>query len=429
MNTTDQLENLNQPSTRANLFFEAQICCRLCNGNLKTVLEFGETPLANSYPKTKDETEPLIPLTVVKCKDCGHVQLQETVNPHTLFDNYLYASSDSPSLRNHFAEYAKDIRARFSQKDYDYFQIMDIGCNDGILLREFHNLGYINLLGVEPAANIAAIAQKEIPMSKIYNEYFTQEVGKQIRESRGAMDVVTCNNVFAHVAELQSLVLGIRELMDEKSVFVFENAYLLDTIKGLYFDQVYHEHLQYYGIKPLVRFLGVNGMEIFDIKRVGTQGGSFRIYAQLKGGSQPISGNVAAFVNEEIGYGLYDDSTYQKFADNLQLLKRELTGLVRTLKQSNKTISCYGCPAKFALFSKFFELDANNIEYVVDDSPLKQGRFSPGKKIPIVGREHFVKNPTDFCIVSVWNMADAIIAKNKDYAGKFIVPMPEVRIV
>lgn len=402
--------------------------CRLCkNPNIKTVLPFGEVALANSYPQTIEEHEDLFTLTLVKCDDCGHVQLKETINPDRLFLNYLYSSSDSPSLVKHFTEYAQDIKNRF---DYNIpTTILDIGSNDGILLKEFENINFGKLIGIDPAENISERA-KSIKDATIIVDFFNMTSSQKIKDQFGPINIICANNVFAHVDKIDSMIEGIANIMNDDSVFVFENAYLLDTIKGLYFDQAYHEHLQYYGIIPLVKYLNKYGLEIFDIKRVNTQGGSFRIFTKKTSSTKhKVTENVQAFIDKENEFNLYSDETYVNFVNKLNTLKTNLQALIKTAIAEKKTISCYGCPAKFALFSKFFELNNDIIKYVVDDSSLKQGRFSPGKKIPIVSRKHFYDNPTDYCIVSVWNMADAIVNNNKDYKGKFIIPMPELKVI
>lgn len=402
--------------------------CRLCKNKekLETVLPFGNVALANSYPLSKEENEDIFPLTIVKCGECGHIQLKETINPEKLFTNYLYSSSDSPSLIKHFKEFAEDIKTRFNYKKD--ITILEIGSNDGILLKEFENINFGKLIGIDPAKNISERA-KSIKNAEIITDFFNIKSSEYIKQKFGLIDIICANNVFAHVAELDSMTEGIVNCLSEDGVFIFENAYLLDTIKGLYFDQVYHEHLQYYGIIPLRKYLKSYGLEIFDIKRVNTQGGSFRIFVKKSiSNKHAITSNVNDFIQKENEFGLYENKTYEVFIDKINTLKLNLKKLINQIIDEGKTISCYGCPAKFALFSKFFELDDNVIKYVVDDSKLKQERFSPGKKIPIVSREFFYKNPTNYCIISVWNMADSIINNNKNYNGKFIIPMPELLI-
>lgn len=402
--------------------------CRLCESKkLKKIFDFGKTPLANSYPKSQEEIENYYPLSVAKCDDCGHVQLFETVNPELLFKNYLYASSDSLVLKKHFNQYAKDV-LDVCDKSNELTSILEIGCNDGILLKEFANLYLINLYGVEPATNIVKIAKKQTS-AKIFNTFFNLDSATKIGEEIGKVNIICANNVFAHVDKLDSLINGIKHLLTPDGVFVFENAYLLDTIKGLYFDQIYHEHLQYYGIKPLISLFNLYDMEIFRIKHIDTQGGSFRIYVQnKKSGEYLIDDSVSKFVKAEEKFNLYEDLTYKQFNQKIKDLCIKMEELINKIQYQNKTISCYGCPAKFALFSKIFGLNNLNIKYVIDDSPLKQNLFSPGQKIPIVNKEFFYKNPTDYCIISAWNMADSIIERNKQYTGKFIVPLPKIHI-
>lgn len=403
------------------------INCRLCKSeNLQTVFDFGLSPLANSYPSSKNEEENEYPLTVAKCDCCGHVQLRETVSPEVLFSNYSYASSDSPSLLKHFSEYASTVCLKFNLSENT--SIFEIGSNDGILLNEFSKLGFISLYGIDPATNISERAKNK--GAKIINAFFNHETAKDIKSQFGKMNVICANNVFAHVADIEDLTKGIAEILTDDGIFIFENAYLLDTIKGLYFDQVYHEHLQYYGIKPLVKYLSKFDLEIFDIQKVSTQGGSFRIFAKrVLNKSLKVEESVSKFIEEEEKFGLYKNETYKDFVKKIENLSNKINVLIENAIQNNITICCYGCPAKFTLFSKVFNLNKEKIKYVVEDSPLKQGKYSPGLKIPIVSKSFFQDNPTDLCIISAWNMAESIIKNNQWYKGKFIVPMPEVKII
>lgn len=401
--------------------------CRLCKSQLlDEIIAFGDCALANSYPLSLDVNEEKYPLSVVRCLDCGHVQLRETVNPSHLFKNYLYSSSDSPSLLTHFKEYADCVDEVI--KDVVHKNILEVGCNDGILLTAFEQLGCTKLIGVDPAENIIKRA-KEKTNATLYNNFFNSDIAKQIVKECGSVNIVCANNVLAHVAELDSIMNGIVNCLDAQGVLVFENAYLLNTIQGLYFDQIYHEHLQYYGIKPLVRYLDKYGLEIFHIKLVSTQGGSFRIFAQKKQtGKFSITPTVNQTILAEENFELYNKTTYENFVSKLKDLQMQMHNFLDNAAAQNKTICCYGCPAKFALFSKFFNLNNTNIKYVVDDSPLKQERYSPGSNIKIVSRDYFINNPTDYCIVSVWNMADSIMSKNTQFCGKFVIPMPTLQV-
>lgn len=306
--------------------------CRLCkNRDINIILPFGDVALANAYPKSKEEREDFFPLTLMKCESCGHVQLRETINPNRLFLNYLYSSSDSPSLIKHFKEYAEDIKSRFNTEKQ--INLLEIGSNDGILLKEFENINFGKLIGIDPAENISERA-KSIKNANIITDFFNIESANKIKNKFGPINIICANNVFAHVDELDSMMEGIVHSLADDGVFVFENAYLYDTIKGLYFDQAYHEHLQYYGVIPLVKYLASYKMEIFDIKRVNTQGGSFRIYAKkIKNQSYSISDNVHKFIQNEKDFELYSNQTYQDFIDKLNLLKNNLQTFIKEAKK------------------------------------------------------------------------------------------------
>jgi SAM-dependent methyltransferase len=401
--------------------------CRLCRSkDIKTVLDFGLSPLANSYPLSKNEDEKLYPLTVIKCNQCDHIQLKQTVDPKILFSEYSYSSSYSPTLVKHFVEYASTIYSYLNLQKTN--SILEIGSNDGILLKELVRLGFRNLYGVEPAKNLS---DKSVGDNRtIINSFFNFNSAQNILRQYGKMDAILANNVFAHLSDLDGVMQGIKLILNDNGVFIFENAYLLDTIKGLYFDQIYHEHLQYYGIKPLIQYLRTWGFEIFKIQRVNVQGGSFRIFVKFKNSTKhKQESSVKEFMDEEYKAGLYEDSTFVTFYERIYALKNQLTSLTSKITEENKSICCYGCPAKFALFSKFFGLSNKNISYVVDNSPLKQGKYSPGTKIPIVDNKYFIQNQTDYCIISAWNMADAIVKSNDYYTGTFIIPIPEIKLI
>lgn len=754
--------------------------CRLCNSkDLRELYYFGRVPLANAYPKTQQENEAIYPLTLMSCGECGHIQIAETVSPEVLFSEYSYASSDSPALVAHFQKYALAV-SNFVGMPCP--RVLEIGCNDGVLLKAFASIGIWNTIGVEPAKNLS---MRAAAYSKyVYNEFFDRHLARRIMQNHGVCDIICSNNTFAHIAELHSVVAGIKMLLAPKGIFVFENAYLLDTIKNLYFDQClppgqvifsengwknieevelgekvmshngklnkveklfknkyqgklieisvfgqsesllltpshpvyvyrngqnqfvqakdlitsdvlvrpvfrpsscptelsiscrqgnshkeqekkfhindelcrifgyfvaegnyfeckkgsaqvtfnfglseeermlaedcslclskhgcknrthltefgwhvevsgymarllvrefqsgavnksipswmfslkksfirsfllayihgdgyiyrngrywrastiskrlaygitilanrlgypcsinigkvlppkfiannkrisilkynpidilirleqkkkiktwcskryqysrirklshidydgyvhnfevekahsytslvgavhncYHEHLQYYGIKPLISYLRKFGLEIFNVEFNEIQGGSFRIFVKhVENLDIPISSNVFDAVQAEETYGLYNPEKLKEvFKSRLENVREQFTSLIGPLIAQKKTICCYGCPAKFALLSLVLGLSNDIVQYVVDDSPLKQGRFSPWLKIPIVSSEHFKKNPTDYCIISAWNMASGIMSRNAQYAGKFILPLPNPTIV
>lgn len=400
--------------------------CRLCKGDLQDVINFGEMPLANGYTRTADEPTELYPLTLVRCQSCGHYQIKETVDPEILFSNFLYASGDSPTLVGHFAKYAEDVVALHGSAK---FSVLEIASNDGLLAGIFEKLGAGPVVGVEPAGNLVKMA-REANGAHYVQAFFGAEVGQSIVRDTGKFDVVTANNVMAHVADLDGVMEGVNQCMAEDGMFIFENAYLLDTVQNHCYDNTYHEHLQYYGIRPLVGFLRRHGLELFDVRHLTTQAGSFRCFARKIGCEKwRVRSSVGRFISREEEAGLYTEGVAAAYRDDFHRLYGKLGRIVERARAEGGSLSCYGCSAKFAMLSKTLGLGHKNTRYVVDDAKAKQGLLSPGGKIPIVGRETFEQDPTDYCIISAWNLADPIIERNRQYSGKFIVPVPEPRVV
>jgi hypothetical protein len=400
--------------------------CRLCgHDQLEPLLDFGSTALANSYLSQEElnDWEITVPLRVVKCLKCNCVQLKDTVNPQLLFSNYQYESSSSGNLKKHFEGYAKEI---FDSMELDGSSIVvDIGGNDGVLLEPFKNLG-VQVLNVEPAKNLAEkCEQKGIPT---INKFFNKEVALEIIKTYGYPDVITCNNCFAHVPKLDDIVDGLELLMSNGAVFSFENAYLLDTVQGKMFDQVYHEHTFYHGIKPLVEYFKSRGFTLWRVDYNQNQGGSFRAFVSY-GDSVPALGSVSDAIKKEEDAGLYDIQTYYRLLLDIKKKKLALSHILNTAKGENKKVVAYGAPAKFTTFCEVLGLDHNVIDYVVDDAPNKIGRYTPGTKLPIKSSAEMVQDNPDLILITAWNFADFIVAKFPQFSGKFIVPFPDIKIV
>ena len=392
--------------------------CRLCDScNLSEIVNFGKTSLANSYLSEKNEKENKFPLTLVRCLDCGHIQIKESVDPKILFSDYFYRSSDSKYLIGYFKDYAKQVFNKFKNKKI--YKILEIGCNCGLLLEEINNLKFTEkLIGVDPASNIIPKNHDNI---YYYNNFFNSDVAFKITKEHGKSDIIIANNVFAHIENINSITEGIKNALTKNGVFIFENAYALSTINGLFFDQIYHEHLQYFSIKPLQKYFKKYELEIFDVEFNENQGGSIRCFVKhCASKNNKVKKSVQSFINQEESFGLYNDNCFVDFLSAISTIKLKVNKFINKCKKENKTISCYGCPAKFALFSKFFNLNNKNIQYVVDDTPIKQGKYSPNSKILIVDNKYFQGSPTDYCLISAWNVSEFIINSNKNYSGKFI---------
>jgi len=404
--------------------------CRICkSGKLSTVLSFGSTPLANSFLSEKDlsDPEPFFPLEVVFCEDCNLLQLSHVVSPDLLFKNYLYVSSTSKVFVEHFEAYAKGVYDQFKLNKKSL--IVDIGSNDGILLKPFKELG-VKVLGVDPALNIAKEATKK--GLRTIPEYFTEKTARKISQTYGRADVITANNVFAHTDDIGGLVKGVKALLKDESVFVVEFPYLGDMLQKNLFDLIYHEHLSYFSIGPLVTFFKNHQMKIFDVKMVSSHGGSARIFVAREGSKHKTSLLVKQILNEEKKLELQKADTFKMFANKIKVNSSKLISLLDEIKKEGKTIAGYGAPAKGNTLLNYFGIGKDTLDYIVDDAPLKLGLYTPGTHIPIESSEKLKLDPPDYILILAWNFAEPIMKKLGDFSmggGKFIIPVPEPEII
>ena len=402
--------------------------CLLCRGaRLDVVLPLAPTPIADDFvPKERlGEAQPYYPLDVALCLDCGHLQLLDAVNPDLLFGNYIYVSTSSPGLVDHFKKAAERLRDLVRPgKDALAF---DIGSNDGTLLRALKEQGF-RVLGVDPAKETAkratASGAETIP------GYFTSALARTVRQDRGAAALVTANNVFAHSETLPDMADGVAALLADDGLFVFEVAYLVDMIEQLVFDSVYHEHLGYHSVKPLVSFLKMHGLELIDVERVAQKGGSLRCTAQKAGGPRPVSPRVAELLKLEAEMGLDRPEIFRDYAATILARKAELEQVLARLKSSGKTVSGYGASATVTTLLHHFDL-GKKIDYLFDDNAIKQGRFSPGHHIPVLASEALYEKKPGAIVILAWRFAPMIMTKHKRYldeGGCFIVPLPQLAV-
>ena len=403
--------------------------CRLCGGTrLTLVLELAPTPPANAFVPREELNKPQqrFPLDVFFCEDCTHAQLLDIVDPSVLFENYVYVSGTSPAFVAHFESYARGILEQF--KPAPGSLVVDIGSNDGTLLRFFQKAG-MKVLGIDPARNIAEEATRNgIPTMATF---FSPKVAAEIRAKHGPASVITANNVFAHIDNLEAVVEGIRTLLAPDGVFVFEVSYLVDVFEKTLFDTIYHEHLDYHSVKPLVPFFKRLGMELIEAQRVGSHGGSLHAVVQMKGGPHPVGKSVAQAIAAEEKLGLHRAETFRQFGNNINALKRDLGKLLRELKSSGKKIAGFGAPAKATTLMYHFEIGPELIDFIADDSPLKQNLFSPGYHIPVLPRTAVFEQKPDYVLLLAWNFAEPVMKSLKAYkdtGGHFIVPIPKLEI-
>ncbi len=404
--------------------------CRVCDRKrLVKVLSLGPTPLANAFleqHQTRD-AEVYYPLDAYLCRDCGLLQLLDVVAPEILFKDYVYVSSTSPVFIAHFPNFAEEAFSRFSLNRNSF--VVDIGSNDGILLKPFKEKG-ARVLGVEPDAKIAALA-KQSGIDSIV-EFFSPAVAKAIVKRYGRADVVTATNVFAHIDDIHAVAKGVKKLLAPHGIFIIEVPYLGDFLQKNLFDTVYHEHLSYFCLFALALFFKRAGMRIIDVERVPTHGGSVRVFAANIGSRHEVTSRVKQLLSLERKLKLNEAKTYRRYGLRILQNRAKLLSLLSGLKQKGKRIAGYGAPAKGNTLLNFFSIGNDLLEYIVDDSPHKQGKHTPGKRVPVVSSSRLSKNPPDYLLILAWNFADSIMKKNESFrkgGGRFIIPVPYPKII
>tara|TARA_Y100000590_G_scaffold225815_1_gene255225 strand:+ start:34 stop:2583 length:2550 start_codon:yes stop_codon:yes gene_type:complete len=386
--------------------------CRSCNStNLKRVVSLGYQPLANNLLKNKNEKDELYPLEMNYCQECHNCQLSVVVDPRKMFSNYLYLSSTSKTFRDHFENAANKYVKEFKlspKKSY----IIDVGSNDGVALKPFKNLKFKNILGIEPAKNLAKLANKE--KIKTYNGFLDKKSLKKIKKNA---DIVLASNVFAHTDELKIMAECMLQLIKKDGTIIIEVQYLLNTLKDLTFDNIYHEHYNYWSLTSLVTFFNRLNAKIYKAEKINTHGGSIRIYVK-KSSKIKIDKSVKDFLKEEEKFGIKNYRTYKDFAKKVYKIRDNVRNNILKLAQNNTKIIGYGSPAKATTALNFFGI-SNEIEYIVEDNKLKQGKFLPGMKIPIVSKKSLKEKP-DYALVLAWNFFDEIKKRNSDLAHKLL---------
>ena len=403
--------------------------CLVCQSHdVSAFLDLNETALANKFlrPEDVDTTEAAYPLRVGFCAECNHVQLMEHVPPQAMFDDYLYISSMSDTLVQHLDGLAETVSARFDLGADDL--VVDVGCNDGTLLKGFQARG-ATTIGVEPAANLAEMSGAA--GIAVVNAYFGAKTAESIRATHGPARVISLTNVFPHLPFLDDFMTGVQTLLAEDGVLVLEAHYLQDLLAHRAFDTVYHEHVSYWSLRPMVRLFEQYGLEVVDVARLPIHHGQIRVFVQRKGVATPTPA-VAALVADEKAAGLDSLETFKHFADGVQGLKRDLWDLLNALTADGQRVAAYGAPAKGSTLLSFFEIGPETVPYIADKSPLKQGRVTPGTHIPVVSPSHIQEDKPDYMILLAWNFADEIMTQQAAYragGGRFIIPVPEVRVV
>src|SRR5438552_1863210 len=403
--------------------------CIVCGkSQVEQFLDLGSTPLANKFLSQDklNQPEPSYPLRVGFCHDCHHVELTEAVPPSAMFDDYLYISSASDTLKAHLFDLSDIVTQRYQLNAKDL--VIDVGCNDGTLLSGFKRHG-VKTLGVDPAQNLAAFTEK-LGIAR-HVGFFNSSSAREIARKHGPASAITATNTFPHIPELQDFIQGLDAALAPGGVFVIEAHYLIDILDQGAFDTIYHEHVSHWALGPMRRLFEAHGFEIVNAERLALHHGQLRVFVQRKGKGK-VQPGVKEILEHEKARGLDRFDTFVNFAKDVQRIKIELTKSITDLRASGKRVVGYGAPAKGNTLLCFLELGPDKIQYIADKSPLKQGLFTPGLHVPVVAPERLLADQPDYVLLLAWNFVDEILAQQAEYrkrGGKFIVPVPHVRII
>ncbi len=406
--------------------------CRFCNTNLKNIFaDLGNTPFANSFLRSEqtENKEVSYPLCAYVCSKCFLVQVDEFESPDSIFTNYAYFSSYSKTWINHVKQFVENVSKRFSLNEKH--QVIEIASNDGYLLQFFKEFG-VKILGIEPAANVAEVAQKNGVLT--LTKFFGSKTAEEIVQSGKHADFLIAFNVLPHVPNLNNFVKGLKILLNKDGIIVIQfSAYLLKLIEKTEFDTIYHEHFSYFSLLTLQKVFTYHDLIIFDVEEIPIHGGSLRLYLKhVENDSIGVMESVQQKIDEERLFGLDKISTYENFQRQVICIKESVGRFFSEAKIKNKKIVGYGAAAKGNTFLNYFNIGNQSIEYVVDISPHKQGLYLPGTRIPIYHPDKIMQTKPDYVIILAWNLKEEIMEQMKcirEWGGKFVIFIPETMIL
>jgi SAM-dependent methyltransferase len=403
--------------------------CRFCSAPLRlTFADLETSPLANSFvtPEQLRQGETFYPLHAYVCEQCFLVQLEEFEAPEEIFSDYVYFSSVSQSWVEHARRYVEGVSGRFGLGPESF--VVEIASNDGYLLQWFVEAG-VPVLGVEPAANVAAVAEERGVPSLV--EFFGSDLATRLAAEARSADLIVGNNVLAHVPALNDFVEGLRILLAPGGVVTMEFPHLLRLIEETQFDTIYHEHFSYLSFLTVEQVFAAHGLRLFDVEEQPTHGGSLRIYAGHADGPHETTDRVDELRAREEQAGLRDLETYTSFGERVRALKRELLAFLLEAAREGKTVAAYGAAAKGVTMLNYCGVRSDLVEYVVDRSEHKQGLFMPGSRIPVHPPERVDETKPDYLLILAWNLKDEIIgqmAHVKELGTRFVTPVPHVEV-
>lgn len=402
--------------------------CRACGSRrVRAFLDLGRMPLAGDFLlESRVGHERRYPLRIFLCHDCFLVQVLDVVSPKIVFGDYRYLSSVTSTLREHFEAYAADL-ARALAGEADPF-VIEIGCNDGVLLKPMQERG-LRVLGIEPAENVARVARKR--GLDVWSEFFDEEVAGAVQAEHGSASAIVANNVFAHIDDLDTVIRGITKLLRPDGRFIFEVHYLPELLDRMQYDFFYHEHLCYYSLTALVPMLARHGLRVIDAQPIPIHAGSIRVEARLDP-AVPRSRRLTSLLSSEQRGRLRSPSTYERFGVRVASHALRLHDTLVRLRDRGKHLAGYGAPGRGNTLLCYARIDHRLLEYLVDASPSRQGRFTPGTHIPILPTTAFRARPPDVALLLAWSYAREVLANERGYTrsgGRFLVPLPRMRYV
>lgn len=403
--------------------------CRLCGSSrIVTVLHLNDTPLEDQFVSQAETTtaQPVYPLDLAICEDCGYVHLPHVVNPEASYAEYVYVSGVTVGLLNHYDQYAKEIINNFATPEGSL--VVDLGSNDGSMLASFRRCG-MRVVGVEPASRIAMRAN-ESGLTTI-NAFFTEQVARQILDAHGSASVVTANYMYANVDDVIGFTKNVTRLLSSDGIFVIQTGYHPEQMKINMFDYIYHEHFSYFTVEVLKNVFSRSGLELIHVEKALPKGGSIRAVGQLKSGFRKIDTSIDRTIDEEQRVGMRKIDTYQKFALRLTELKMQLLSRLSQLKSAGKTIVGFGASHSTTTLIYHFEI-ARFIDYLIDDNTMKQGLYSPGCHLPVYSSVKLHEDKPDYVVILAWQHQASITAKHQQYldnGGHWIIPLPQLQII
>jgi len=402
--------------------------CRICHSeSIREVFELKPTPPGDLFlPKEKlDLSSEKYPLTLAICLNCGYLHLPYVLDPDISYGNYVYETKITVGLSKHYLKYAQEVVA-FGEINQDSF-VVDLGSNDGTMLNAFRECG-MKVLGVEPSDISEFASQNQL---ETINDYFSNNVADSIIEKYGNASVITANYMYANIDNVIDFTINVKKLLDDDGLFVIQTGYHPEQMKINMFDYIYHEHFSYFTVKVLKQLLANCGLELINVSEQTPKGGSIRAIAQHSGGRRDVEENVQSYIKKEETAKLHDLETYIHFSKNINSLKKELVELLKQIHSNGHNIVGYGASHSTTTLLYHFEL-GEYLDFLVDDNPAKHGLYSPGYHLPVYSSEKLNENKPEYVLLLGWQHQDTIINRNKrflDEGGKFIVPLPELKVL